>query len=110
MHQQHVLRDAYLHFVWATRQRLPLLSEAWEAAVYAYILKVCQDDGCELIAIGGMLDHLHLLVNFSNKVSFAQFVQHVKGGTSRLINGTLEPEFNFVWQKGYAVFSIRKRR
>lgn len=108
MRQQRILRHAYLHFVWATRQRLPLLKVELEAKVYAYITKVCQDDGCELIAIGGMPDHLHLLVNFSNTLSFAEFVQHIKGGSSRLINGALDPDANFAWQKGYAVFSIRK--
>ena len=108
MRQQRILRHAYLHFVWSTRQRLPLLKIEIEAKVYAYIVKVCQDDGCDLIAIGGMPDHLHLLVNFSNTLSFAEFVQHVKGGSSRFINHVLDPNANFAWQKGYAVFSIRK--
>jgi REP element-mobilizing transposase RayT len=79
MRQPRILRDAYLHFVWATRRRLPLLAEEFEAKVYAYISQVCKDDGCDLIAVGGMPDHLHLLVNFSNKVSFAEFVQHISG-------------------------------
>ena len=106
MRAPRILNQAYLHFVWATRQRLPLLRNEFEAQVYAYILRVCQDDGCELLAIGGMPDHLHILVNFSNTLTFSAFVQHVKGGSSRLINKTLDPNANFAWQSGYAVFSI----
>ena len=87
---------------------MPLLKEHMEADVYAYITKVCADDGCELIAIGGMPDHIHVLVNFSNTLSISEFLRHVKGGTSRLINATLDPDANFAWQRGYAVFSISK--
>lgn len=108
MRPQRILCDAYLHFVWSTYQRLPLFTKDLEAKVFAYILTVCQKDGCELLAIGAMPDHIHLLVKFSNTLTFGQFVQHVKGGSSRLVSHTLKPDIGFSWQKGYAVFSIRK--
>ena len=108
LERSRILNCHYLHFVWSTRQRAPLLVDSLEKAVYSYIVRVCEDDGCELLAIGGMSDHVHLLVNFSNTCTVAAFVQHVKGGSSRLINKTLAPDANFAWQKGYAVFSIRK--
>ena len=70
MRQQRVLRNSYLHFVWATHSRLPWVTADIEHDVYSYIRTVCADDKCDLLAIGGMPDHIHLLVNYSNIVSF----------------------------------------
>ncbi len=106
MNDEHILRHAYLHFVWATKQRLPLVTEAVEANAYRYISAVCKQDKCELLAIGGMPDHLHLFVRFSNTLRMSDFMRHVKGGSSRLISKALNLDARFVWQRGYAVFSV----
>ena len=101
--------NGYLHFVWATHDRLPLVTEEIEREVHRYIEKVSQDDGCIVLAVGGMPDHIHLFVRMSNSVSFAQLMQHTKGGSSRLISKTLKPGEWFAWQGSYAVFSIALR-
>jgi len=97
--------NGFLHFVWATFDRLPLLTEDIEREVYRYIETVCRDDKCEVLAIGGMPDHVHLLVRMSHIVSFSELMHHVKGGSSRLITQNLKPESYFAWQGSYAVLS-----
>lgn len=95
-----------LHFVWATHKRLPLLTEDIERDVYRYIEKVCRDDRCDVLAIGGMPDHVHLLVLLANTMSMADFMHHVKGGSSRFISTKLKTEGWFGWQKHYAAFAV----
>jgi REP element-mobilizing transposase RayT len=51
-----------------------------ERDVYRYISTVTEDDKCDVVAIGGMPDHVHLLVKLSNTISMAQLMKDVKGG------------------------------
>lgn len=101
--------NAFLHFVWATYDRHPLVTADIEREVHRYIERVCQKDKCEVLAIGGMPDHVHLLVRMSCTVSFSELMQHVKGGSSRLVSKTLKPGEWFAWQGSYAVFSVAVR-
>ena len=51
-----------VHFVWATWDRQPLITPDIEQELRRYIGAVCWDDNCDLLAVGGMPDHVHLLV------------------------------------------------
>ena len=104
--------NVLLHFVWATHERLPLLREEHQRQMYRYIEQVCRNDGCNVLEIGGMPDHVHLLVNMSPTVSMSDLMKHVKGGSSRLMTTTLTPGEWFAWQAHYGVFavSIRDKR
>ena len=75
----------YLHSVWATWDRMPLLVPAIEQTVYAAILAKCRQLDCEPLAIGGMADHVHLLVRFPTTLTVADLVKEVKGATSHLV-------------------------
>jgi putative transposase len=95
-----------LHFVWATRERRPLITEDIERAVYRYIEAMCLEMNCEVKAIGGTPNHVHLLVTFANTVSFAEFMKRIKGGSSRFITEKLRPGEWFQWQENYAVYAV----
>lgn len=101
--------EVYVHFVWATWDRLPLLTLDIERDVYRYIATVCEDDKCDALAIGGMSDHVHLLVKLSNTISLAELMKHVKGGSSRFITDELKPGEWFQWQGHYGAFSLRRK-
>ena len=58
-----------VHFVWATWDRQPLITEDIERGLWRYIGAVCADDHCEVLAIGGMPSHVHLLALLSNTAS-----------------------------------------
>ncbi len=101
------LLRVHVHFVWATHKRLPLLTPDIERKVHRYISKVCLNDGCQVHAIGGTDNHVHLLITLSATLSISQFIQHVKGGSSRFISSRLKPDEWFEWQQHYAAFSLR---
>ena len=98
-----------LHFVWGTWDRLPLVTQDRERDIYRYIETVCKDDKCEVLAIGGMPDHIHLLVLFQNTLSVADLMNHVKGGSSRFVSEQLAPGQWFAWQGNYGAFSVSRR-
>ncbi|HEX7410107.1 MAG TPA: IS200/IS605 family transposase [Candidatus Binatia bacterium] len=97
----------YLHSVWATWDRMPLLVPAIEQTVYAAVLAKCRQLDCEPLAIGGMADHVHLLVRFPTTLTVADLVKEVKGATSHLVTHEMPGEL-FKWQGSYGAFTVSK--
>lgn len=64
--------------------------------------------GCEPIALGGVDDHLHLLIRIAGKHSTAEVAKQLKGASSRSINRLLPDGEGFAWQEGYGAFSISR--
>ena len=56
-------------------------------------------------AIGGMPDHVHLLVGLRATHSLATFVQDIKRTSSRWVHETIGIK-NFSWQPGYGAFTV----
>ena len=98
----------YLHFVWATYRRMPLVVEEIERAVYACILEEARKAGCEVLAIGGMPDHVHVAVHAPATVAPAVLARQMKGVSSTLVRREVRPGDTFGWQDGYGVFSFSR--
>ena len=101
--------SVFIHFVWATFDRLPIVADTIERELFRYISQVCIDDGCEILAVGGMPDHVHLLVKLSLTRSCSDLMKHVKGGSSRHVSKELKPGEWFQWQGSYGAFSVSRR-
>jgi putative transposase len=95
----------YYHFVWATRDRLALITPDRESLLYEYIGQKSQFLEVQLHAIGGMPDHIHLIVSIPPKIAIAEFVKRIKGGSSHYLN-ELSGAQDFGWQREYGVFSL----
>ena len=77
-----------------------------EPRVYACIAAKCRELDCNPIAIGGVEDHVHLLVELSTGVEVRKLMKEVKGATSFLVSHELTPEVFFRWQTGYGAFTV----
>ena len=98
----------YLHCLWATWDREPLITAQIEQPVYAFILAKTRELRCVPIAIGGMADHVHLLVRWSPTVSVAEFIGEVKGASSHFVGHQLLPAGFFKWQGAYGAFTVSR--
>jgi putative transposase len=98
----------YVHCIWSTWDRLPLIDVQIEQPLYAAILKKSHELKCEPIAIGGMPDHIHLLVRLYPTVAIADLLKEVKGSTSHLMTHKISPSEFFKWQGAYGAFSLSK--
>ena len=65
--------------------------------------------GAEVIAIGGMEDHVHLLVRMPATLSAAALVKQVKGASSHLVNPVHGQGATFRWQGRYGAFSVSRQ-
>ncbi len=100
--------ELYVHMVWATWDRLPLMTVNHEEQLYASIVEKCREIACDVVAIGGIEDHVHLLAKLATTVSVAMLAREVKGTSSHLMTRKLCPDAFFKWQGSYGAFTISK--
>ncbi len=96
----------YVHIVWATWDRLPLLTDAVKDLAYACIQRECREQKATVIALGGVEDHVHLLLRIPATEGIAALVKRVKGVSSRIIGQAIPSETPFKWQGSYGAFSV----
>jgi REP element-mobilizing transposase RayT len=102
----HSLTRVWIHAVWTTKDRQPLINLNIEKEVHAFMARQFQNTGCHVKIINGMPDHVHCLFQLNPGEPLANIVKQVKGSTSHWINHGNLTESRFSWQTGYAVFSI----
>ena len=100
--------EIYFHFVWATQERQPLITPAAQKRLHAFLEMQARHLGCQVLAIGGMPDHVHLVVRTPTTVCAAQLMKQVKGSSSAFINDLTRRTPYFRWQEGYGVFSLSR--
>ncbi len=102
--------SVFVHVVWATWDRSPLLTEAIRTVAYRTIGAKCEQLGAQMLAIGGVADHVHLLVRLPTALSVAMLVKEVKGTSGHALAqlAMARGEF-FKWQGAYGAFSVSSR-
>jgi REP element-mobilizing transposase RayT len=92
-----------VHIVFSTKQRAPLIGDAWRADLHAYIGGVARGLQAVPLAIGGVADHVHLLVGFPATKTVSEFVRELKKATHEWAS---RHRSDFAWQRGYAAFGV----
>jgi REP element-mobilizing transposase RayT len=101
------LSAVYLHLVFSTKERRPLFADAdLRIRLHEYIGAVSRELDCPPLQIGGIADHVHLLVRHGREVTQSELVKEVKRVSSRWLKAQGAAFKDFEWQGGYAVFSV----
>lgn len=74
--------------------------------LHAYIGGIARENGMAALAVGGVADHVHVLLSLSRTASVSKAVQLLKAGSSKWINETFPARGRFSWQEGFGAFSI----
>ena len=98
----------YLHLVWATWDRLPLIRPEIERRLLRNIESGAQGLGCTVLAINCTEDHVHVLLAIPTTFSIADLVKQMKGVSSHFANDELELEYQFKWQGSYGAFTVSR--
>src|SRR5580693_1428234 len=99
----HAYAQNTIHVVFSTKDRRKLITREFQPRLWAYIAGICKHDGIFVHAVGGMDDHIHLLVRIPPVLSVAKAVGAIKSNSSRWAN---EQSEKLAWQQGYAAFSV----
>ena len=95
-----------VHVVWATWDRAPLLDRDLIGPIHAAIAEQARKLGCDPVHVGGVSDHVHVLVGLPPTLAVADLVRRLKGASSHLVNHGLAPGIGFRWQGAYSAFSV----
>lgn len=96
----------YLHIVFSTKGRAPLIDPNWEPRPYDVIGGILITVKCSLLVAGGVEDHVHLLVSLALDFSCSDAVRNIKTDSSKWIHQDLAGLANYHWQTGYSAFSV----
>jgi len=100
----------YVHVAWGTWDRLPLLEGELERRVHRAIAAKCVELGAEVIALGGVEDHIHLLARLPATLALARLIGEVKGASSHLATHDIHTDGQFFkWQGAYGAASVSPR-
>jgi putative transposase len=102
----HSLTRIWIHAVWSTKKRRPLIQSSIEDKIYLFIAAQLHEQGCTVSIVNGMPDHIHCLFLLSRQKSIADVIKQIKGSSSHFINQNNLMEDTFAWQTGYAAFSV----
>ena len=94
------------HIIFATRYRRNSIRAEFQTRLYEYIGGIIRQQKGHLIEIGGIEDHIHILVNLSPVSSLSDAVRDIKANSSKWMNTLYEFNEKFEWQRGYGAFSV----
>ena len=106
---RHPWTQLYVHLVWSTWNRHPLISRDLQPRIYRVLHHQANSVGAEILAVGGMPDHVHVLIRFPATMAVAQLVQRLKGASSHFAAQVAQENGAFRWQHGYGAFTLSKR-
>lgn len=101
----HTYCSALFHCVFSTKDRRPIIPLDLKGRLWPYIAGIARVNQFKTLAVGGMPNHVHVLLSLPATMTIAKALQLIKGGSSKWINDHLERR-SFVWQDAYAAFSI----
>lgn len=100
--------NLYIHFVFTTYQRMPLISEIHRERIEKYITGIIKNYQSQLYSVYANPDHMHILVSCSPNISTEQLVDIIANSSERFINENNLCERKFKWQNTCSAFSVPK--
>lgn len=95
----------YIQIVFAVYGRENLISSEWKDELYKYITGIVKNNNQKLLAINGVSDHIHILLNIKPNIALSDLVRDIKANSSRFINEKKFVKGKFNWQEGFGAFS-----
>ena len=77
------LSKLYVHLIFSTHHREPLLITSVRSSLHAYLATVLNNQDCPALKIGGTSHHAHLLFRLSKNLALADVVEKVKTSSSK---------------------------
>ncbi len=98
----------HYHIVFSTKHRECWITPEIEQRIWAYLGGIARENRMKPLQIGGIDDHIHLLVGAPATMAPAKAAQLIKGGSSSWIHTEFPSLQRFAWQDGYGAFTVSK--
>jgi len=103
---QHIYFRLWIHLVWSTKGREPLMVDKIRKDIFFHIKEIGNDKGFHIDMVNGVEDHLHCLLSLNPRFSISSVVNELKGESSHWINEQKLIKQKFHWQRGFGAFSV----
>jgi putative transposase len=98
----------HYHFVFSTKSREHWITQDIESRIWSFLGGIARDNDMKALCVGGIEDHVHLLIGAKPTMSPSKIAQLIKGGSSLWIHGEFPALSKFAWQDGYGAFTVSK--
>jgi len=96
----------WVHLVFSTQNREPLLTKEIRHDVQRHIIENCKEKEIFLQVINGYTDHLHCLISLGKDQTISKVTQLIKGESSFWLNQQKLIKPKFAWQDDYFAVSV----
>lgn len=96
----HSYSQNIIHLVFSTKNRRKTIQKQMQPRLWAYMAAICHKNKIFVHTIGGMEDHVQVLMRLPPTLAEAQAILLIKGYSSKWMGK------RFAWQKGYGSFSV----
>ncbi len=108
------LANVLIHAVWSTKGRFPFLTDkSLRVELHRYLGGISARLDCPTLIVGGVADHVHILMRLTRTITLADWVKEMKrASTVWLIEQVRRDPMlaKFHWQSGYGVFSVSESK
>ena len=94
------------HCVFSTKERRPNITPDLQERLWPFLGGIARQNKMTALEIGGVADHVHILLSLPATIPISKAMQLVKGGSSKWIHETFPDQRQFAWQEEYGAFSV----
>jgi REP element-mobilizing transposase RayT len=95
----------HYHLVFSTKDREPIIDKIWRKQLHKYLAGTAEGLGARCEIVGGIADHVHVLVTLRATHTLADFMRDLKRASSNWVHNDMSLP-DFAWQEGYAAFTV----
>src|SRR5579859_1651118 len=98
--------SSYYHFVFSTKERRRLITPQLRERLWPFLGGIARQNKIKAIEVGGIEDHIHILLSLPPTMAISKAAQLIKGGSSKWIHETFPVHRLFAWQEKYGAFGV----
>src|ERR1041384_4277246 len=98
--------SSYFHCVFSTKERRPFITSALQERLWPFLGGIARQNDMRALIVGGIEDHVHILLSLPATMPIAKAMQLIKGGSSKWIHETFPDQRLFAWQEKYGALSV----
>src|SRR4051794_12963579 len=95
----------HYHLVFGTKNHEPVIQPSWRTRLHSYLGGIITSMNGVPEQIGGVADHVHLLVGLRATHCLADVLRELKSVSSGWVHEEIKMR-SFAWQEGYGAFTV----
>ena len=95
----------HVHVIFGTKDQRPLIESPWRSRLHAYLGGAAKTLDVIPEAVGGVADHVHMLIGIRATHQLSEVMRDIKRTSSAWVHQTIG-QSDFQWQDGYGAFTV----